>query len=223
MNSNSNNKQKHWRWRIAQYFESRWWKNYLKSKDPLTYLNWKRNYWRDLLEKLSPAVNAMQAEHILDAGCGPAGIFMLFPEAQVTALDPLIETYEADLEHFKKAMYPQVRFVGLPLEELYIETQFDLIFCMNAINHVQDIKASIKVLYDHLKPKGQLVMSIDAHNFKLMKHIFQLQPADILHPHQYDLAEYKAMLTDLGMEVVQVHNQKREFLFNHYVLVANKS
>ena len=44
------------------------------------------------------------------------------------------------------------------------------------------------------KSGGKLIVSIDAHNYQLFKHVFRLITGDILHPHQYDLKEYKKML-----------------------------
>ena len=77
-------------------------------------------------------------------------------------------------------------------------------------------------LYQLTKPGGKIVVSIDAHNRKFFKQLFRLQPADILHPHQYDLEEYKEMLTSLNCEILLTSLIKEEFLFNHYILVAEK-
>ncbi|TAG67413.1 MAG: gfo/Idh/MocA family oxidoreductase [Runella slithyformis] len=39
------------RWRVAQFFEIRWWRSYLRTKDKTRYYDWKRAYWRDFLQK----------------------------------------------------------------------------------------------------------------------------------------------------------------------------
>jgi 2-polyprenyl-6-hydroxyphenyl methylase/3-demethylubiquinone-9 3-methyltransferase len=50
-----------------------------------------------------------------------------------------------------------------------------------------------------------------------------LVPGDILHPHQYDLAEYVAMLTRRGVEVQTQLLKKKEKIFNYYILVGKKN
>lgn len=211
------------RWRIAQYFESRWWKNYLKHKDVATYLRWKKQYWEKLLDQIKSDVNLREGMQILDAGCGPAGIFIALAPFEVTAIDPLLDTYQHELAHFDPNMYPYVTFRTLPLEQFGGKEQFDLVFCLNAINHISDLNEGFLRLYSSAKKGGILVVSIDAHNHRFFKHLFRLQPADILHPHQYDLNEYEEMLTRLNCSILRAVLIKKEFLFNHYVLVARKN
>lgn len=206
-------------WKIAQKAERKWWQRYLKNKDVDSYRSWKLNYWKGLLEKLSH-LDIHPGSKILDAGCGPAGIYMAFPEHDVTAFDPLIESYEADLPHFKKSFYPNVRFKTAGLEDFDNGEKYDVIFCMNAINHVADIKKSYANLARLLKPNGRLVVSIDAHNHQIFKYIFRALPGDILHPCQYDLEEYTAFLKQQNLSVLQTEKLKPAFLFDYYVQVA---
>src|SRR6187402_2853397 len=133
---------RNWRWNAAQFAERKWWQNYLKNKDIPEYLKWKKDYWQNLLKKSLHYFNIHAGDRILDAGCGPAGMFMLFDKNEIVAFDPLIEQYEQDLPHFKKDMYPPVAFVSAGLEDFKSEKKFDVLFCMNAINHVQDIEKS---------------------------------------------------------------------------------
>lgn len=217
------------RWKIAQAAEIRWWQRYLKNKPTTDYATWKTDYWQKLLAEIGlSALNTegggnTSAHSILDAGCGPAGIFMIFKNQKVDALDPLLDEYEASLPHFKKSFYPNVSFYSQPLESFDKKNAYDTIFCLNAINHVADLARSFDILVAAAKKGGKLVVSIDAHNYSVLKHIFQALPGDILHPHQYDLAEYKAMLTERGCTIDSVILKKPEFIFNYYVLVATKN
>lgn len=211
------------RWRIAQYFEIRWWKNYFKDKDIHTYLSWKKEYWREFLKKIEGHVNPSANSKILDAGCGPAGIFIALQDYNVTAIDPLLDQYHTSLSFFKRELYPATKFETIALESFKRSRIFDIVFCLNAINHVSDLKLAFEQLYESAEIGGTLVVSIDAHNFTFLKYVFRLQPGDILHPHQYDLKEYKKILTDLNCTILQTLLIKKEFLFNHYVLVARKN
>lgn len=210
------------KWNIAQKAERTWWQRYLKGKDVQAYHNWKRNYWAGILASIRSTAPITPGMRILDAGCGPAGIFMQFESCQVDAVDPLLDEYAADLPHFKPEMYPYVTFHATPLENYRAEHLYDVVFCMNAINHVSDIEASYNLLVNMVKPGGKLVVSIDAHNHAFFKHLFRLIPGDILHPHQYDLEEYAAFLTKRGCTLLQTEKRKHEFFFDHYVQVAQK-
>lgn len=208
------------RWKVAQAAEIRWWQGYLKGKPKNDYLDWKRNYWLGLIQKTGLTIN--KGEKILDAGCGPAGIFMALPNAEVDAVDPLLNSYEDKLEHFNKSMYPNVRFFNASLETYESTFQYDKIFCLNAINHVADLSLSIDKLVKMIKPNGHLILSIDAHNYTFFKKIFSWLPGDILHPHQYDLEEYQAMLTERNLKLKDSVLMKEEFFFNYFMLIAEK-
>jgi 2-polyprenyl-6-hydroxyphenyl methylase/3-demethylubiquinone-9 3-methyltransferase len=210
------------RWRIAQWFERRWWKKYLGDKTPEAYLAWKRTYWQGFLEKIQEHVPLPRDAKIPDAGCGPAGIFMLFPAHAVTAVDPLLEAYEQDLPHFQKAWYPNVRFITSPLEDFAPQESFDLIFCTNAINHVRDIHLALARLAAAAKPGATVIISIDAHKHRWLVPLFELIPGDILHPHQYSLKEYLALFERHGLKPVHSVLLKPEMIFDYYVVVCRK-
>ena len=213
------------RWKIAQAAEIRWWQRYLKNKPTTDYATWKTDYWQKLLAEIG--LSSLNTEggnfSILDAGCGPAGIFMIYKNQKVDALDPLLDQYEATLPHFKKSNYPNVNFFNQPLESFNKQNAYDAVFCLNAINHVADLAQCFDILVAAAKKRGQLIVSIDAHNFSVLKKIFQALPGDILHPHQYDLAEYSAMLIERGCTIQRTILKKHELIFNYYVLVATKN
>lgn len=211
------------RWKIAQAAEIRWWQMYLKDKDPQTYLEWKRQYWKDLLHniKLDHIPNNAKC---LDAGSSLAGIFMVLQQQQVLAIDPLMNAYKTEFpQFFNTESYTNTIFEQAVLEDLKGTMAFDYIFCLNVINHVKDIHKSLNKLWQVLSPGGTLVLSIDAHNYSFFKHLFRLVPADILHPYQYDLKEYTAMLQAFApQQNIEVLEYKREFFFNYYILKIQK-
>lgn len=208
------------RWKIAQAAEIRWWKNYLKTKPVADYVAWKTDYWNDFLRTIGYAPLAKQ--RVLDAGCGPAGVFMALGGHQVDALDPLLDAYARDLPHFSPKDYPWARFISQPIENFVQEQAYDTVFCLNAINHVAQLDDCMDTLVSATRRGGQLVVSIDAHNHPFFKRVFRVLPGDILHPHQYDLAEYEAMLTRRGCTIEQRHLLKKAFFFNYFVLVARR-
>lgn len=208
------------RWKIAQVLEIRWWKRYLKNQDKNTYLEQKKQYWTRTLEWVQASLEPNQM--VLDAGCGPAGMFILLDKQQVTAVDPLLNQYQEQLPHFKYLDYPNVQFFSESLEAWQSDKQFDWIFCLNAINHVQDIQVCLDKIMDSLKPDGTLILGIDAHRFSWMKYIFQWIPGDVLHPHQYTRKDYKMFLNDRGGQIILEYEAKPGWIFNYILIKAIK-
>ena len=210
-----------WKWKLAQVLELQWWKKYLKNKDRNHYLQWKASYWNNLLFDIEKYIELPEHFMILDAGCGPAGIFMCLKRNQVVAIDPLLNRYiENKLLHPEN--YPWVQFKQSKIEDLDFTEKFDYIFCLNAINHVKDIEKSYDALVGALKPGGTLIISTDAHKNNFLKKIFQLIPGDMLHPVQLDINEYNAMLTSRNLEIVKNILHKQEKIFDYYITIAKK-
>lgn len=213
---------KTWRWQLAQWLELRWWKRYLNGRSPEEYLDWKKSYWIDFLEKLK-TLPPLAGKSILDAGCGPAGIFIALDNSKVTALDPLLEKYAADLAHFQPGKYHHVTFQPMSIEEMDYTENFDIAFCLNAINHVDDIEKSFDNLVRATKTGGHLVVSVDAHRHPWLMPLFRLLPGDALHPHQYNLAAYEHFLTARGCTIMEKVLVRRENIFDYWVIVCSKN
>lgn len=208
------------RWHVAQYFEIRWWRHYLARRDKTEYLSWKRLYWNIFLQKSEILIP--HGASVLDAGCGPAGIFIALVHQTVDALDPLLHRYEKSFPHFCRSDYPYVRFSAVPLERFSPGKTYDFVFCLNAINHVADLPHCFDRLAALTKAGGGLALSVDAHRFSWLKRVFRLLPADILHPHQHDLEEYRAMLAGRGFRISKEMRIKKGRIFDYYLLVAEK-
>ena len=205
------------KWRLAQKLETFWWHWYLKSKTEDGYLEWKSNYWRNFLSLLENDIS-LKGSKILDAGCGPAGIFMVLNQHNVTALDPLLSTYE-NHTFFRKGNFPEVHFIEKTIEEFSTEDKFDIIFCVNAINHVNNIHKALNSLKMALKPNGVLVLTTDAHQYKALNKLFQLIPGDALHPHQYSKKEYKSIIERANLRIVSNRALKQEIIFSYELFI----
>lgn len=206
---------------MAQHFEAWWWRRYLAGKPVEEYLDWKKKYWTNFLADANISVSPN--DRLLDAGCGPAGIFMAFSSNKVQAIDPLLGKYRTQLPHFREANFPKVTFRQIALEQLSDVECFEKIFCLNAINHVADLDVCLQNLYRALAPGGQLFLTVDAHNFSFLKKIFRLIPGDILHPHQLDLGGYLEKLDGSGFTVGPTMLLKHETIFDYHLVFATKS
>ena len=208
------------RWKIAQTAELKWWQNYLKNKDAKAYLEWKKSYWKDFLKTNELVVPENSV--CLDAGCGPAGIFLILENSETDAIDPLIDKYSSRLSIFKKNNYPFVQFFNSSIENFESEKQYDQIFCLNAINHVSNWEKSIESLVKVLKPDGIMLLSTDVHRYKLLKPIFRLLPGDILHPQQHSIEDYRRILLKYKLEILKENLIKRTSIFDYYAFVLKR-
>lgn len=215
--------QKTLKWQVAQQAEIRWWENYLREKEVPGYLQKKKAYWKKIWESVCDNLELKTGDSVLDAGCGPAGIFMILDDFDTDAEDPLLDDYDRKLSHFKKGWYPRVNFFPVPFEKFQSEKLYDAVFCMNAINHVADLNACFDKLIQFTKPGKNIVITIDAHNHSFFKNLFRIIPGDILHPHQYDLNEYKSRLTERKCTIEKTIRLKHEFFFDHYLLIAKRN
>ncbi len=211
------------RWKTAQFFEVIWWWFYLSRKDKEDYLEKKKLYWQKLLKDCAGSFVIKPGETIIDMGCGPSGLYILFPDSNMTAVDPLLDKYEQNLPVFSRKAYPGVRFVCSPIEAYTTSETFDYVFCMNAINHVADIRKGFATLARLGGPKAKLIVTIDAHTMGWMKAVFRIGPGDILHPHQYDKEEYIAFIEDEGYKVTATICLEKGMVFDHYLLVAERA
>ncbi len=206
------------RWRTAQFLELRWWQWYLRGQTPTHYLSSKKAYWWRLLDQLD--VTIIAGAHVLDAGCGPAGVFTLLHERQrVTALDPLLPRYER-LSVFAANEYPGVQFVPEALEKTELTTPFDVIYCFNAINHVADWEKSLDTLTRLARPGTQLVISSDVHRHAWLLPLFRGLPGDALHPQQHLAPHYTEALTRRGWIVEREVELRREQIFSYRAWVC---
>lgn len=211
-----------WKWKLAQTLEYKWWQNYLQKKDTTEYLQWKCHYWQEVLLTVSKQIEIPIGKTILDAGCGPAGIFITLKGNTLDAIDPLLKRYE-NLPHFQPEKYAWTQFKNIPIEALDETEKYDFIFCMNAINHVNDIDRCYDNLAKALKPNGYLIISTDAHKHNFLKKIFQLIPGDMLHPVQLDIDEYITFLTNRNFDILKNILQKEEKIFDYYITIAKKN
>jgi 2-polyprenyl-3-methyl-5-hydroxy-6-metoxy-1,4-benzoquinol methylase len=207
------------RWKIAQAAELIWWKNYLRERPVKAYLSAKKQYWQNVLDQIG--IHPAKGNTILDAGCGPAGIFLVFDDHKIDAIDPLLDQYEASLPHFIPENHPKVNFIQCSLEQFKHSHPYDFIFCLNAINHVSDIHRSLDILFSALAPGGQLIISTDAHKHSWLQPIFKAIPGDILHPHQYNREEYHEMLLSRGGKIEKEFCLKKGNIFDYWLWVVS--
>lgn len=163
----------------------------------------------------------MPGRRVLDAGCGPAGVFCyLHEKEQVTAIDPLLDHYEADLAVFQRSAYPNVTFRRTRLEDYRSAAPFTAIYCFNAINHVADWDAALDALTAAATTGTRLLLTSDVHRHRWLLPVFRALPGDALHPQQHAAAAYRTALTDRGWRIEREEVLRTEAIFAYVAWVA---
>jgi 2-polyprenyl-6-hydroxyphenyl methylase/3-demethylubiquinone-9 3-methyltransferase len=211
------------RYHLAQSLEQLWWRRYLGKQNPEKYIDWKRNYWIQFLEKLPSELIQADNQNLADLGCGPAGVFMVLQNQKITAVDPLLSKYETTT-FFDLKNYPWVNFKNAQIENLEPKEEFDGAFCLNAINHVQNLQVALQTIEKSLKPGGWLVLSSDVHkrkwSRKLLKNVSWIDP---LHPQQDHAEDYENAFQDLKLNIQSSFRHGEKFLFEYRVWILRKA
>ncbi len=209
------------KWKLAQSLELQWWKFYLRKKKPDDYFEKKKSYWFKFLKTCG--IGLENTPTCLDAGCGPAGIFIILNNLECDAVDPLLDKYQAQLHSFiSPEKFPRITFYNSPLEIFTPAKQYDLVFCINAINHVSDWHRSLQNLWESTKPGGTLLLSSDVHRHSWLKPVFRLFSGDVLHPHQHTLTDYITVLQSFQPASLRTLRLKRQLIFDYFAIVMKK-
>lgn len=104
--------------------------------------------------------------NILDAGSGP-GVFSFemgrrYSEAKVVGVDLLKESIQACEHISKKLKIKNVQFQQSTIEDLTQHNFFDLIICVDILEHIQNDLAALKGLFHAAAPGAMLVLHVPA-------------------------------------------------------------
>jgi SAM-dependent methyltransferase len=159
----------------------------------------------------------LQCGDVLEIGCGPftqsRSILNGRSIQSLTLLDPLLAEY---LEHpncsYKGGLFygQQVNLLSVPAEKLPASLSFDLIICINVLEHVQDARLVLERLLAALRPDGHLILGEYCHD--------DYHPSDefnLAHP----IMLKKAFLQEMtrGLTIVYLNQDN-----NLYYLIARQ-
>jgi len=106
-------------------------------------------------------------ERILDAGSG-TGVFSFelgrrFPDARVLGVDLLEEAIRACTYIARKIRAANVEFRRESIENLQYRDTFDLILCIDILEHMEDDVKALCRLYNAAAPRGILLLHVPAY------------------------------------------------------------
>jgi len=137
----------------------------------------------------------LKGKSVLDVGCG-GGVFseaMAASGAKVTAIDLADESLEVAKLHLYESQY-QINYIKQSVEQFADEhiAGFDVIVCMEMLEHVPDPQSIVNACAKILKPGGWIFLSTINRSPKAMmlgifmaEHIMQLVPKGTHHYEQF--------------------------------------
>lgn len=93
---------------------------------------------------------------IIDVGCGISSVLHFIPGERY-GIDPLAEYYKLYYQYPEGIKISRGYGEDIPYQENF----FDVAFCSNVIDHVQEPDKTISEIYRVLKPAGQLVLTVE--------------------------------------------------------------
>lgn len=103
--------------------------------------------------------DSLKGKKVLDLGCGPHGGLIGFTDCDKFGVDHLIEEYKKIGYPLNKhgIKYYQAKSEKLPFPGSY----FDVVVCVNALDHVDYLKKTIKEISRVLKRSGKFIGQIN--------------------------------------------------------------
>ncbi len=214
---------------LAKFSElaHRWWDPESEFR-PLHQINPLRLGWIDSLARLPD-------QHVLDVGCG-GGILadaMARKGAQVTGIDLSTKALRVAQLHALEASTPHIRYREVSAEALAQEQpeSFDIVTCMEMLEHVPDPASVVRACATLVRPGGWVFFSTIHRNPKAF--LFAIVGAEYLlkllprGTHEYTRfirpSELAAFARAAGLEVVQERGLEYSPLTRRYRLSHDTS
>ncbi len=158
----------------------------------------KNNWWykarRDLLNKIL-STSQLSFKNILDAGCGVGSNFDVLKKYSPNIYG--VDVSKDAINFCKNKGYTKLYLSSI--ENFKSKIKFDLIVCMDVIEHIKDDNSAIKKLKSLLTKDGILIISVPAHNSLWNDN-------DILSQHyrRYQLNSIKNLLQNNNLNIIKI-------------------
>lgn len=208
------------KWKDAQTVEAAYWAEIVQREDLLLY---ELTEHSEVIKLLLPFISEKTGLRALEVGIGPLGVGFLAVYAAVhcahiTGVEPLpilnIDVVDQALKQYILNLRSRVEVVPAKGEELpFDEESFDLLCCINVLDHVWTPQEILKEMARVAAPGALLVLGV--HTFALMDYWEELGlrlvkptfPNFIAHPHVFTWRRIESLLRSQGWGLCQVDRQ----------------
>lgn len=139
-------------------------------------------------------LSRIQFKSVLDAGCG-TGVLLSQIQKQYPNIQPTGSEYSPQGLELAKKRLPNGEFHVLDLSRENLGKKFDLITCIDVLEHIPDDRAALKNLL--AMTGGYLVLSVP------LGSLIQVEAERMGHVHGYSRHEFEGKIRDAGFEIVK--------------------
>lgn len=113
-----------------------------------------------IIEKIKSHYNDISKLEVLDIGCGGGLITtnLAMQGFNVTAIDALQSNIDTALIYATENNI-KVNYLKSTIEELENDKQYDVVICLEVVEHVENVQKFMLNLIEHIKPKGMAIIS----------------------------------------------------------------
>ncbi|MGB8992804.1 MAG: class I SAM-dependent methyltransferase [Desulfobaccales bacterium] len=137
---------------IELHYQRTWAHEFTENKDKV-YEYWVKYRY---LNKIIEICNLNDKAKILDVGCGISTV-LHFTKGEKYGIDPLADRYKMLYNYPADIIIKQGFAEKIPFSNNF----FDVVFCTNALDHVEDVNKAINEIYRVLSTEGKFVVAVD--------------------------------------------------------------
>ena len=183
------------RWQKAQVSEESYRARRVKVRNYEKTQTCKRTMGTDFHE----GFDFFEGKKILEVGCGAFGmIHYLDVVSFKVGLDPLCSNYRNIIRQTPSTAH---LISGVSEKLPFKDNMFDVLLCLNVLDHVIDPQVSVEEMARVLRAGGTLFLNVNV--FNLVPKIFRraLGVFDRPHPHHFNSAEVTSLLKQVGFNI----------------------
>ena len=139
-------------------------------------------------------LEGLSFDSVLDAGCGTGVLLQKihekYPQARLTGFE-----YSPEGLNFARKRLPEGEFMTVDLSKQAVDKTFDLITCIDVMEHIPDDRAALRNL---LAMTGKyMILSVP------LGPLFQVEAERLGHVHGYRRAELEGKIREAGFEIIR--------------------
>ena len=203
------------RWRAAQ----------IKEKDfhvGRKIIKSSSRHWFKYIRLLAFYTNIDENSSILDVGCGPDAMVSYVIKGERVGLDPLMDAFLRKFKLPKDVHWIKGMGEHMPLKTGY----FDVVLCMNVLDHMLDPSKALNEISKILKNEGIFLLYVECHSpfvkyFRKIKET--LKVGDIFHPFSFSAEEILKNLSIFNLHLLYIEKEQTKWLIRLITRLKEKN
>ena len=157
-------------------------------------------------------LKGLSFQTVLDAGCG-TGVLLQTIHAKYPHVKLTGSEYSSQGLEIARKRLPDSEFIDMDLSKQPLESKFDLITCIDVLEHIPDDRAALRNLFE--MSAGYLILSVP------LGPLVQVEAERLGHVHGYSREELETKICEAGFQIVKAFQWGFPF-YNLHRRLANR-